>query len=350
MMMTTTTSDDLLRVIEFDQICFAVGARPKRLLSSSATNGASETNENDTVVKYVRDTQSAKILSEALREAFERSSYAGERDRDGKANGERKRSEKKWTIVVSGNGAVALEIVNALDESVLHMIMSFVKSELASSSSSRVADAGKNQRRKRRRKRTSDVTEDAKMYRKKKMMVEALKRMHAVWVVKHEAIGDALFDRDASAFLLEHRRARREAARRKILGEIEARERIDNNNNNNNNNNNDNDVGEEQTNNDNNNEKKNSATKKFTFDEKISYPRRRGAFGANLCAKTSSAGPDWFKRINAALLFDNVLDEKEEAIKGEDVEVIEVDNDDTGATTTTEITSRRKKTWTDARI
>ena len=157
--------------------------------------------------------------------------------------------------MVSGNGAVALEIVNALDESVLHMIMSFVKSELASSSSSRVADAGKNQRRKRRRKRTSDVTEDAKMYRKKKMMVEALKRMHAVWVVKHEAIGDALFDRDASAFLLEHRRARREAARRKILGEIEARERIDNNNNNNNNNNNDNDVGEEQTNNDNNNEK-----------------------------------------------------------------------------------------------
>ena len=320
--------DDLLRVIEFDQICFAVGARPKRLSSLSATNGASETNENDTVVKYVRDTQSAKILSEALREAFERSSYAGERDRDGKANGERKRSEKKWTIVVSGNGAVALEIVNALDESVLHMIMSFVKSELASSSSSRVADAGKNQRRKRRRKRTSDVTEDAKMYRKKKMMVEALKRMHAVWVVKHEAIGDALFDRDASAFLLEHRRARREAARRKILGEIEARERIDNNNNNNNNNNNDNDVGEEQTNNDNNNKKKNSATKKFTFDEKISYPRRRGAFGANLCAKTSSAGPDWFKRINAALLFDNVLDEKEEAIKGEDVEVIEVDNDD----------------------
>ena len=320
--------DDLLRVIEFDQICFAVGARPKRLSSSSATNGASETNENDTVVKYVRDTQSAKILSEALREAFERSSYAGERDRDGKANGERKRSEKKWTIVVSGNGAVALEIVNALDESVLHMIMSFVKSELASSSSSRVADAGKNQRRKRRRKRTSDVTEDAKMYRKKKMMVEALKRMHAVWVVKHEAIGDALFDRDASAFLLEHRRARREAARRKILGEIEARERIDNNNNNNNNNNNDKDVGEEQTNNDNNNKKKNSATKKFTFDEKISYPRRRGAFGANLCAKTSSAGPDWFKRINAALLFDNVLDEKEEAIKGEDVEVIEVDNDD----------------------
>ncbi len=315
--------DDLLRVIEFDQICFAVGARPKRLSSSSTTNGASETNQNDTVVKYVRDTQSAKILSEALREAFERSSYAGERDRDGKANGERKRSEKKWTIVVSGNGAVALEIVNALDESVLHMIMSFVKSELASSSSSRVADAGKNQRRKRRRKRTSDVTEDVKMYRKKKMMVEALKRMHAVWVVKHEAIGDALFDRDASAFLLEHRRARREAARRKILGEIEARERIDNNNNN------DNDVGEEQTNKDNNNnKKKNSATKKFTFDEKISYPRRRGAFGANLCAKTSSAGPDWFKRINAALLFDNVLDEKEEAIKGEDVEVIEVDNDD----------------------
>ena len=47
-----------------------------------------------------------------------------------------------------------------------------------------------------------------------------------------------------------------------------------------------------------------------------------------MCAKTSSAGPDWFKRINAALLFDNVLDEKEEAIKGEDVEVIEVDNDD----------------------
>ena len=316
--------DDLLRVIEFDQICFAVGARPKRLSSSAATAGASETNENDTVVKYVRDTQSAKILSEALREAFERSSYAGERDRDGKAICERKRSEKKWTIVVSGNGAVALEIVNALDESVLNMIMSFVKSELASSSSSRVADACKNQRRKRRRKRTSDVTEDAKMYRKKKMMVEALKRMHAVWVVKHEAIGDALFDRDASAFLLEHRRARREAARRKILGEIEARERIDNNNNNNN----DNDVGEEQTNNNNNNKKKNSATKKFTFDEKISYPRRRGAFGANLCAKTSSAGPDWFKRINAALLFDNVLDEKEEAIKGEDVEVIEVDNDD----------------------
>ena len=120
----------------------------------------------------MRDTQSAKILSEALRETFERSSYAGERNRDGKAICERKRSEKKWTIVVSGNGAVALEIVNALDESVLNMIMSFVKSELASSSSSRVADAGKNQRRK-RRKRTSDVTEDAKMYRKKKMMVEA---------------------------------------------------------------------------------------------------------------------------------------------------------------------------------
>ena len=94
--------DDLLRVIEFDQICFAVGARPKRLSSSAATAGTSETNENDTVVKYVRDTQSAKILSEALREAFERSSYAGERDRDGKAICERKRSEKNGRLWFPG--------------------------------------------------------------------------------------------------------------------------------------------------------------------------------------------------------------------------------------------------------
>ena len=184
---------------------------------------------------------------------------------------------------------------------VLHMIMSFVKSELASSSSSRVADAGKNQRRKRRRKRTSDVTEDAKMYRKKKMMVEALKRMHAVWVVKHEAIGDALFDRDASAFLLEHRRARREAARRKIL--CNSVPKNYNNNNNNNNNNNDNDVGEEQRitiiim-------KRRIRRRKFTFDEKSSIPTSRCL--ANFSAKTSSS----MVQTQTRQLLDNVLRQK----------------------------------------
>ena len=101
--------------------------------------------------------------------------------------------------MVSGNGAVALEIINALDESFLQMVMSFVKAELER------AVGGKNHH----------------YHRRRRMMIEASKRTQVVWVVKHESIGDALFDRDASAFLLEHRRARRETARRKILGEIE---------------------------------------------------------------------------------------------------------------------------------
>ena len=196
-----------VREIQFDQICFAVGARPKRLLETISTD---DDDENDTIVKYVRDTESAEVLSDALREAFKRSKN-GSGSRCGEEEEKKEKSTNTTRIAVSGNGAVALEIINALDESFLQMVMSFVKAELDTSSSSlssssslRVrAVGGKNHRRRRRE------------------MIEALKRMQVVWVVKHESIGDALFDRDASAFLLEHRRARRETARRKILGEIE---------------------------------------------------------------------------------------------------------------------------------
>ena len=266
------------REIAFDQICFAVGARPKRLPSSS----------RDDIVKYVRDTESAEVLGDALRKAFMRSGRGGTRagrEGGGDNNEDEERSvEKSMTrIVVSGNGAVAMEIVNALDESFLQMVMSFVKAE---------------------RDDASSVNKDNNMKKKMKTMIEALKRMKVVWVVKHEAIGDALFDRDASAFLLEHRRARREAARRKILGEIDAHERRNANNYRN-------DDEYIQSNEEANAPKKNRTTKQFTFDEKISYPRRRGAFGATVCAKTSSAGPDWFKRINQALLFDDISDDED---------------------------------------
>ena len=265
------------REIAFDQICFAVGARPKRLSPS-----------RDDIVKYVRDTESAEVLGDALRKAFMRSGRGGTRagrEGGGDNNEDEERSvEKSMTrIVVSGNGAVAMEIVNALDESFLQMVMSFVKAE---------------------RDDASSVNKDNNMKKKMKTMIEALKRMKVVWVVKHEAIGDALFDRDASAFLLEHRRARREAARRKILGEIDAHERRNANNYRN-------DDEYIQSNEEANAPKKNRTTKQFTFDEKISYPRRRGAFGATVCAKTSSAGPDWFKRINQALLFDDISDDED---------------------------------------
>ena len=270
------------REIAFDQICFAVGARPKRLPSSSSSSS------RDDIVKYVRDTESAEVLGDALRKAFMRSGRGGTRagrEGGGDNNEDEERSvEKSMTrIVVSGNGAVAMEIVNALDESFLHMVMSFVKAE---------------------RDDASSVNKDNNMKKKMKTMIEALKRMKVVWVVKHEAIGDALFDRDASAFLLEHRRARREAARRKILGEIDAHERRNANNYRN-------DDEYIQSNEEANAPKKNGTTKQFTFDEKISYPRRRGAFGATVCAKTSSAGPDWFKRINQALLFDDISDDED---------------------------------------
>ena len=271
------------REIAFDQICFAVGARPKRLPSSSSSSSS-----RDDIVKYVRDTESAEVLGDALRKAFMRSGRGGTRagrEGGGDNNEDEERSvEKSMTrIVVSGNGAVAMEIVNALDESFLHMVMSFVKAE---------------------RDDASSVNKDNNMKKKMKTMIEALKRMKVVWVVKHEAIGDALFDRDASAFLLEHRRARREAARRKILGEIDAHERRNANNYRN-------DDEYIQSNEEANAPKKNGTTKQFTFDEKISYPRRRGAFGATVCAKTSSAGPDWFKRINQALLFDDISDDED---------------------------------------
>ena len=270
------------REIAFDQICFAVGARPKRLPSSSSSSS------RDDIVKYVRDTESAEVLGDALRKAFMRSGRGGTRagrEGGGDNNEDEERSvEKSMTrIVVSGNGAVAMEIVNALDESFLQMVMSFVKAE---------------------RDDASSVNKDNNMKKKMKTMIEALKRMKVVWVVKHEAIGDALFDRDASAFLLEHRRARREAARRKILGEIDAHERRNANNYRN-------DDEYIQSNEEANAPKKNGTTKQFTFDEKISYPRRRGAFGATVCAKTSSAGPDWFKRINQALLFDDISDDED---------------------------------------
>ena len=270
------------REIAFDQICFAVGARPKRLPSSSSSSS------RDDIVKYVRDTESAEVLGDALRKAFMRSGRGGTRagrEGGGDNNEDEERSvEKSMTrIVVSGNGAVAMEIVNALDESFLQMVMSFVKAE---------------------RDDASSVNKDNNMKKKMKTMIEALKRMKVVWVVKHEAIGDALFDRDASAFLLEHRRARREAARRKILGEIDAHERRNANNYRN-------DDEYIQSNEEANAPKKNRTTKQFTFDEKISYPRRRGAFGATVCAKTSSAGPDWFKRINQALLFDDISDDED---------------------------------------
>jgi len=271
------------REIAFDQICFAVGARPKRLPSSSSSSSS-----RDDIVKYVRDTESAEVLGDALRKAFMRSGRGGTRagrEGGGDNNEDEERSvEKSMTrIVVSGNGAVAMEIVNALDESFLQMVMSFVKAE---------------------RDDASSVNKDNNMKKKMKTMIEALKRMKVVWVVKHEAIGDALFDRDASAFLLEHRRARREAARRKILGEIDAHERRNANNYRN-------DDEYIQSNEEANAPKKNGTTKQFTFDEKISYPRRRGAFGATVCAKTSSAGPDWFKRINQALLFDDISDDED---------------------------------------
>jgi len=271
------------REIAFDQICFAVGARPKRLPSSSSSSSS-----RDDIVKYVRDTESAEVLGDALRKAFMRSGRGGTRagrEGGGDNNEDEERSvEKSMTrIVVSGNGAVAMEIVNALDESFLQMVMSFVKAE---------------------RDDASSVNKDNNMKKKMKTMIEALKRMKVVWVVKHEAIGDALFDRDASAFLLEHRRARREAARRKILGEIDAHERRNANNYRN-------DDEYIQSNEEANAPKKNRTTKQFTFDEKISYPRRRGAFGATVCAKTSSAGPDWFKRINQALLFDDISDDED---------------------------------------
>jgi len=300
------------REIAFDQICFAVGARPKRLPSSS----------RDDIVKYVRDTESAEVLGDALRKAFLRSRRGGTRaggEDGGDNNEDEERSvEKSMTrIVVSGNGAVAMEIVNALDESFLQMVMSFVKAELDDSSSVRVVgDGGSNRHLHHQKRRRTETTEtevveggvkmnkDNNMKKKMKTMIEALKRMQVVWVVKHEAIGDALFDRDASAFLLEHRRARREAARRKILGEIVAHERRNANNYRN-------DDEYIQSNEEANAPKKNGTTKQFTFDEKISYPRRRGAFGATVCAKTSSAGPDWFKRINQALLFDDISDDED---------------------------------------
>jgi NADH dehydrogenase FAD-containing subunit len=307
------------REIAFDQICFAVGARPKRLPSSSSSSSSSR----DDIVKYVRDTESAEVLGDALRKAFLRSRRGGTRaggeDGGGDNNEDEERSvEKSMTrIVVSGNGAVAMEIVNALDESFLQMVMSFVKAELDDSSSVRVVgDGGSNRHLHHQKRRRTETTEtevveggvkmnkDNNMKKKMKTMIEALKRMQVVWVVKHEAIGDALFDRDASAFLLEHRRARREAARRKILGEIVAHERRNANNYRK-------DDEYIQSNEEANAPKKNGTTKQFTFDEKISYPRRRGAFGATVCAKTSSAGPDWFKRINQALLFDDISDDED---------------------------------------
>ncbi|CAL6313823.1 unnamed protein product [Bathycoccus prasinos] len=279
-----------VREIHFDQICFAVGARPET---------------------YVRDTESAEVLSDALREAFKRSKN-GSGSRCGEEEEKKEKSNTNTTrIVVSGNGAVALEIINALDESFLQMVMSFVKAELEH------AVGGKNHHYHRRRRR---------------MMIEALKRMQVVWVVKHESIGDALFDRDASAFLLEHRRARRETARRKILGEIEeARVKRVNKNDNGDNHSRQRGEKEETTTSI---KKENDATteKQFTFDEKISYPRRRGAFGATLRAKTSSAGPDWFKRINASLHFDDIFDDEKDAIevkmKRKEGEVVEIDNED----------------------
>ena len=305
------------REIAFDQICFAVGARPKRLPSSSSSSSS-----RDDIVKYVRDTESAEVLGDALRKAFMRSGRGGTRagrEGGGDNNEDEERSvEKSMTrIVVSGNGAVAMEIVNALDESFLQMVMSFVEAELDDSSSVRVVgDGGSNRHLHHQKRRRTETTEtevveggvkmnkDNNMKKKMKTMIEALKRMKVVWVVKHEAIGDALFDRDASAFLLEHRRARREAARRKILGEIDAHERRNANNYRN-------DDEYIQSNEEANAPKKNGTTKQFTFDEKISYPRRRGAFGATVCAKTSSAGPDWFKRINQALLFDDISDDED---------------------------------------
>ena len=307
-----------VREIQFDQICFAVGARPKRLLETILTD---DDDENDTIVKYVRDTESAEVLSDALQEAFKRSKN-GSGSRCGEEEEKKEKSTNTTRIVVSGNGAVALEIINALDESFLQMVMSFVKAELDTSSSSlssssslRVrAVGGKNHRRRRRE------------------MIEALKRMQVVWVVKHESIGDALFDRDASAFLLEHRRARRETARRKILGEIEeARVKRVNKNDNGDNHFCQRGEKEETTTSI---KKENDATteKQFTFDEKISYPRRRGAFGATLRAKTSSAGPDWFKGINASLHFDDIFDDEKDAIevkmKRKEGEVVEIDNED----------------------
>ncbi|CAL6326979.1 unnamed protein product [Bathycoccus prasinos] len=295
-----------VREIHFDQICFAVGARPKRLLETISTDDDDE--NDDTIVKYVRDTESAKVLSDALREAFKRSKN-GSGSRCGEEEEKKEKSTNTTRIVVSGNGAVALEIINALDESFLQMVMSFVKAELER------AVGGKNHH----------------YHRRRRMMIGALKRMQVVWVVKHESIGDALFDRDASAFLLEHRRARRETARRKILGEIEeARVKRVNKNDNGDNQSQRGEKEETTTS----IKKENDATteKKFTFDEKISYPRRRGAFGATLRAKTSSAGPDWFKRINASLHFDDIFDDEKDAIevkmKRKEGEVVEIDNED----------------------
>ena len=299
-----------VREIHFDQICFAVGARPKRLLETISTDDDDDDENDDTIVKYVRDTESAEVLSDTLREAFKRSKN-GSGSRCGEEEEKKEKSNTNTTrIVVSGNGAVALEIINALDESFLQMVMSFVKAELER------AVGGKNHH----------------YHRRRRMMIEALKRMQVVWVVKHESIGDALFDRDASAFLLEHRRARRKTTRRKILGEIEeARVKRVNKNDNGDNHSRQRGEKEETTTSI---KKENDATteKQFTFDEKISYPRRRGAFGATLRAKTSSAGPDWFKRINASLHFDDIFDDEKDAIevkmKRKEGEVVEIDNED----------------------
>ena len=118
-----------VREIHFDQICFAVGARPKRLLETISTDDDDDEND-DTIVKYVRDTESAEVLSDALREAFKRSKN-GSGSRCGEEEEKKEKSNTNTTrIVVSGNGAVALEIINALDESFLQMVMSFVKAEL----------------------------------------------------------------------------------------------------------------------------------------------------------------------------------------------------------------------------
>ena len=57
-----------VREIHFDQICFMVCARPKQLLETISTDDDDE--NDDTIVKYVRDTESAEVLSDALREAF----------------------------------------------------------------------------------------------------------------------------------------------------------------------------------------------------------------------------------------------------------------------------------------
>jgi hypothetical protein len=299
-----------LRSVKFDQVCFAVGAKPKALSSFDDEGGKAtervlvgeesnaekkkkkeEMEEKISVVKYVRDTESADVLVEALRRAFSKKSdfepdevnvaeqqrervephnKKVKREKGSSSDNSSSSTKSTTTIVVTGNGAVALEIINALDESFLQLALIAAKC----------------------------AQNNNKELKRSIKILKALRKVNVVWVVKHEAIGDALFDRDASAFLLEHRQMRRKIVQRKVRKTFANAKReescIRRHSNNNR-------IEEEEEENKKTKKKITVINKEFSFDEKISFPRRRGAFGASVAAKTSSAGPDWFKRVNATL-------------------------------------------------